>query len=511
MSRPQPSFTRSAAAVLIALGALGACGGPPNGPAGTRAALPSAPPMMVAASAPVVAGEATRTRSWERRGSTGRVWAVGQRIVAIEDGWLQLTEPDGTLIARRQVPESSFVLRDKLSLARSEVFVLVLGDGQHDAAFEVVDTALKTSWKGSLGARVSLLAMRATPDVVLIHARRDSKNVRAPGPVVKELLAFDARSGRALWRRPFLNDVFVASGDSAFLFERLGIEALDLRHGTPRWVAPMTSRIESLFAGADKLLIQEIAAPSPVRVLDVRSGQELDVVQTATPNGMIGADGVVFMREAMGPLPSPSGMPQRIVAIDMTTGKVRWRSVDWTELVLANDPWTPLAVSDEEVLSCSKDGVLRGFDRKTGALRSVFGLGTCTQSLVATRGSNGGATWIYAGVERPERYVSITTAPARARVHGVVSLCGKPFAGAVVRAFDAIASSDADGRYALTAVGTGKLVVSALAKLDPPTTSTACAVPFATTLSKPVEMGRSSEHVVDLSLDDNRCPSTWCR
>ncbi len=442
---------------------------------------PSAPPpasrvaVPPPASAPANAPEARH--GWAKRAfGEGRLHASASGLVRAAKK-LEVLEAEGTVVASRDLPSgmrATYVDGD----ATSELLLLHPWEGAKSV--EALDTrTLATRWLADVDfPKGSVLRATGNQDVLVVQA--DSPTTK-PAAVV---LVLDAKSGKKLWGRTSHDlsyDPAWVAGDAVYLQQSSNLEAFDARRGASRWKRKVGA-IE-LSGHEDKLLVHD---GKSFVALDAKSGTPIGSVTTGLRSSVALAAGVLYAKVKTGELEHTRAVRERVVAIEVATAKLLWESLEWTQLD-ASFGTGPLTLARDEVLFCTSDGVVRGLDRASGALRWEQGFGTC-DSLLAKDTRAG--IWLYVG-PKPDVYTTADVPLESVFAQGTVTLGGKPISGARVAAFGAETTSGADGRYTLQARGRGKLVVQALADVgdtDPKCARYAAGASTATSLAGTVDV-----------------------
>lgn len=427
------------------------------------------PSPATASAAAKKATPAQRPRGWQLQpGPAPFVHAAGARLLRFEQPKLVLMEPDGTIVASREVPER-FWYGDSAG-TRVASGMTFLRDSGRVEALEL--PTLAPRWKLDLG-KFDPFYIDGNTEVVLLRGD-DGGTKNRFGAGSSTVMGVDAKTGVALWKRVSKDWTYEAwvAGDAVYLSQASMLEALDARSGSTRWAKKVRAVVE-LFGHDGRILVHD---GESFRALDASNGTEVGAVTTGlrgSGGAVEMADGVVYAKVSSGKLlPALDvGARERVLAIDIRTAKVLWQTPEYAQL---DDATGPLSVAGNDVLFCTADGVVRTLDRRTGAPLGAFGLGRCAGLLAR---EHAGRAWLYANTTSSQVFVSADTPPVQLRVTGTVVtreqtgwdvFVDKPRAGAIVAAFGAQTTTDGDGRFTLDVRGAGQVAVQAIAEDSDP-------------------------------------------
>ncbi len=222
---------------------------------------------------------------------------------------------------------------------------------------------MRTLWTASVGNSGDYFLMPVT----------EAGKVYAAG-ANGELAAFDATSGKSLWRAKIADGItagVATDGTTVVVAGGAGVlYAFDAASGKQRWSAQASTEILSAPAvGAGVVVVRSI--DNRITAYDVENGARRWYVQRSAPAlvlraapGIVIADGVAYV-----------GLPAgRLLALSATTGVPRWEAVvaeprGATELERVSDVSGMPVVSGRDICATSYQGRLACLDAINGSVR----------------------------------------------------------------------------------------------------------------------------------------------
>lgn len=342
---------------------------------------------------------------------------------------------------------------------------IVLGEG---GAVSAIDpTTMRTRWKAQVAIPPTGVLDQAVDAGAFVVARFTARQW-LPEERWGVVAVFDAATGEVRWQERFAARVHtVAAIEGHLVVETEGepergpgwLYGRDLASGHPRWRQSQPRAVAS-----------DVMAPSPsglvlggewygLMLIDPATGH---VLRRYSERGRLRGRGHPFAIDgttAYAPVTFAAGMGRggppldlvEVVAIDLETGRARWRS-EPTYTGFGRDEMPPLIVDRDVIYACAADGSLRAYDRATGATRGTWGVGDCYALAPLRNGPDEPLDLLIAsrrGITRFGRYEAASLLRS-VQVTGTVRLRDQPFTGATVLVAGHPARTDARGVYSLT-------------------------------------------------------------